>query len=142
MTKSSRILIGGWTSIGLYAEGKVADFDLFLYKDGFSELPVAGYNNYFGVETLTKPVGKVVINTSAHGGWVMLGGIDLGNKHRKPGKVEVSASSLAGGKVEVCVDDLEREGKKIATITITPTGGADKKNPGELHTLFFVQKKP
>jgi beta-xylosidase len=117
------------TSIGLFAEGAKADFDLFLYKDGFSPLPIAGYNNFFGVETVQTPEGKVVTNTSDRGGWLMLGGVDLGSEKRTPLKVEVSASSLHGGKLEVWMDDLEGEGKRIATIPITATGGIDQFRP-------------
>jgi xylan 1,4-beta-xylosidase len=114
------------TSIGLYAEAKNADFDLFLYKDGFSILPVAGYNNYFGVESINTTSGKVVTNTSDRGGWIMLGGIDLGKGSRVAKRVEVTASSVTGGKLEVWLDDLEGEGKRIATIQIGSTGSMDK----------------
>lgn len=113
------------TSIGLFAEGKEADFDLFLYKDGTSKLPVAGYNNAFGVQTLPAPMGKVVTNTSAMGGWLMLGGVDFGADKKKGQKVEISAASVTGGKLEVWMDDLEAEGKRLATILVTATGSAD-----------------
>ena len=113
------------TSIGLYAEGKRADFDLFLYKDGLSELPIAGYNNYFGVETIQTSTAKVVTNTSDRGGWLMLGGVDLGIDKRVAQKLEVSAASVSGANLEIWIDDLEGEGRRIATIPIQPTGGAD-----------------
>lgn len=153
------------TSIGLYAEGAKADFDLFLYKDGFSSLPVAGYNNFFGVETAQTQQGNVVTNTSDLGGWLMLGGVDLGSKKRTPLRVEVLAASLHGGKLEVWMDELEGEGRRIATIPITATGGTDQfktfsanipnvsgqhdmylrfpaaKNAFYLNTIRFVSKK-
>lgn len=114
------------TSIGLFAEGAKADFDLFLYKDGFSSLPIAGYNNFFGVETVQTAQSKVVTNTSDHGGWLMLGGVDLGNGKRTPLALEVSAASLRGGKLEVWMDDLEGEGKRLATFSITATVGGNQ----------------
>ncbi|MGE5521873.1 MAG: family 43 glycosylhydrolase [Candidatus Dadabacteria bacterium] len=110
------------TSIGLFAEGRTADFDLFIYKDGFSKLPVAGYNNFYGVQTIDSDTEKAVTNTSDLGGWLMLGGVDLGREKRVPQIVQVLASSVNGGKLEVWVDDLEGDGKRIATILVTSTG--------------------
>lgn len=112
-------------SHGLFAEGIQADFDLFLYKDGFSELSVAGYNNYFGIETISSQAGKVVTNSVAGGGWLMLGGVELGEGEKVPLSVEVTASSISGGIVEIWLDDLLREGTKIATLDITSTGSTD-----------------
>lgn len=114
------------TSTGLFAEGITADFDLFLYKDGYSPLPVSGYNNFFGVQTLPTSEGKVVTNTTASGGWLMLGGVDLGTDKSKGRKVEISASSVAGGKLEIWMDDIEGAGKLIATIPVAATGDAHK----------------
>jgi len=107
------------TSVGLFAEGKPADFDFFVCKDGYSTLLAAGYRNYFGVETLKKESGKVVTNISANGGWFMISGVDLGKT--SPSAVEVVASSRAKGKLEIWLDDL-KDGKLIATISVSPTG--------------------
>ncbi len=117
------------TSIGLFAEGKRADFDLFLYKDGYAQLPVAGYNNFFGVEKITTPTGKIVTNTTRYGGWLMLGGVDLGSI-KKSGVVEVSAAAVSGGNLEVWMDDIEGKGKLLSTINIKPTG-----NTNSYHTF-------
>jgi len=108
------------TSVGLFAEGKPADFDFFVCKDGFSSLPVAGYNNYFGVKILKNESGKVVTNTSSNGGWLMISGVDLGSQ--SPSAVELMASSGEKGKIEIWLDDL-KDGKLIATIPISSTGG-------------------
>ncbi|MCU7552254.1 family 43 glycosylhydrolase [Chitinophagaceae bacterium LB-8] len=113
------------TSVGLFAEGKAADFDFFVYKDGFSELPVAGYKNFYGIEKVNMSPGKVVTNTSAHGGWLMLSGVDLGKDLRAPVKIDVAASSTVGGNLEVWLDDLQT-GTLIATIPITKTGGVNQ----------------
>lgn len=110
------------TSNGLYAQKAVANFDLYVYKDGFSALPIVGYNNYYGIKTKGSGANKGMTNTSEKGGWAMLGGVDLGNTERIPVKVEVEAASTIGGKVEIWMDDLENEGTKIATIDIASTG--------------------
>ena len=108
------------TSVGLFAEGKPADFDFFICKDGYSLLSAAGYSNYFGVKTLKKESEKVVTNTSAQGGWLMISGVELGKQ--SPSAVELVASSGAKGKLEIWLDDL-KDGKLIATIPVSATGG-------------------
>jgi xylan 1,4-beta-xylosidase len=108
------------TSLGLFAEGKPADFDFFVCKDGFSSLPVAGYSNYYGIKTVKNESGKVVTNTSSNGGWLMISGVELGKQ--SPSSVEILASSTAKGKLEIWLDDL-KDGKLIATISLSATGG-------------------
>jgi hypothetical protein len=110
------------TSVGLFAEGKPADFDFFICKDGFSPVLAAGYSNYFGVKTIKKGLEKVVTNTSANGGWFMISGVELGKE--SPSAVEVKASSTSKGKIEIWMDDL-KTGKLIATMPISSTGGED-----------------
>lgn len=108
------------TSVGLFAEGKPADFDFFVCKDGYSTIPAVGYSNYFGVKTLQEESGKSVTNTSANGGWFMISGVDLGKI--SPSSIEISASSGAKGKLEIWLDDLAK-GKLIATVSLHSTGG-------------------
>lgn len=110
------------TSNGLYACQSEATFDYYAFKDGFSELPVIGYNNYFGLETQGTGINTAMTNSTGKGGWVMLGGVDLGRDERIPATVEVEAASIQGGQLEIWIDDLENEGLNIATINITSTG--------------------
>ncbi|MCX6329672.1 MAG: family 43 glycosylhydrolase [Bacteroidia bacterium] len=111
------------TSVGLFAEGKPADFDLFICKDGFSSLSAAGYSNYFGVKTVIKDSEKTVTNTSSIGGWLMISGVELGKV--SPSAVEVVASSEVKGKLEIWLDDL-KNGKLIAAIPVSATGSENK----------------
>jgi len=106
------------TSVGLFAEGKSADFDFFVCKDGFTELPAQGYSNYYGV---AKTKEKAVTNVSANGGWFMISGVDLGSD-KKASKMEIVASSAKGSKVEIWLDDL-KGGRQIATIPVLKTTG-------------------
>ena len=108
------------TSVGLFAEGKPADFDLFICKDGLSPVQAAGYHNYYGIETVKQASDKVVTNTSANGGWLMIAGVELGKK--SPSAIEVTAASTVAGKLEIWLDDLTT-GKLIATIPVSNTGG-------------------
>lgn len=108
------------TSVGLFAEGKPADFDFFVCKDGFSSLPATGYSNYYGIEKIRQDGENVVTNSSSYGGWLMLSGVELGKK--PPSGVEMVVSSKTTGKLEIWLDDLTT-GKLIATITVPATGG-------------------
>ncbi len=110
------------TSIGLFAEAKPADFDFFICKDGFSPILAAGYRNYFGIKTIRKESEKAVTNTSPNGGWFMISGVELGKT--SPSAIEVLASSGSNGKLEIWLDDL-KDGKLIATIPVSSTGGED-----------------
>jgi xylan 1,4-beta-xylosidase len=108
------------TSLGLFAEGKPAYFDLFICKDGLSPIIAAGYRNYYGIKTLMSGSEKTVTNTSVNGGWFMISGVDLGNI--PPSGVEIVASSDKKGKVEIWLDDL-KEGQLVASIPVKLTGG-------------------
>jgi beta-xylosidase len=113
------------TSIGLYAKSITADFDLFKYRDGFSAIKVAGYNNFSGVTTSTKTPGAIVTN-SATGDWLMLGGISMDNAGIASNTIEVNAASASGsGSLEVWINNTTLAANKIATIPITASGGAD-----------------
>lgn len=113
------------TSIGLFAEGKPAGFDRFVCKDGFSELPAIGFSNYFGVSKIKRESGTVVTNSSTHGGWFMISGVELGNGTNPPSQVEIQALANKGGKLEIWLDDL-KNGSLIATVSIT--GNSDTHN--------------
>ncbi|MBY0427362.1 MAG: family 43 glycosylhydrolase, partial [Cytophagales bacterium] len=113
------------TSMGLYATGITADFDLFMYRDGFSANKAVGYNNKYGVINATKTTGSVVTN-SASGDWLMLGGVNLGQDGTQSTSLEINAASAAGGSsVEIWLDNISGTGVKIATVPISSSGGAD-----------------
>ncbi|UOE46561.1 family 43 glycosylhydrolase [Mucilaginibacter sp. SMC90] len=107
------------TSLGLFAEGKPANFNLFVYKDGFSEQLLSGANNYWGV-TLS-PVEGATVNNDA-GAWVMLGGVNIGMASNKATRIALTAAALTNGRIEVWIDGLSKNGKKIATIPVKSTG--------------------
>ena len=109
------------TSVGLFSEGKPADFDFFLCKDGFSVIPAAGYSNYFGVQKIKQDKRQVVTNTSTKGGWIMISGVQFGRNKRTASQLELIASANSGGKIEIWADDLTK-GKLLATIPVAATG--------------------
>jgi len=107
------------TSVGLFTEGKSADFDFFICKDGYSTLPAIGYSNYFGVKNIKNETFKAVTNTSNYGGWFMISGVEMGNI--APSAIQVVASSSVKGNMEIWLDDLTA-GKLIAIVPVTATG--------------------
>jgi beta-xylosidase len=110
------------TSVGLFAEGRLADFDLFVCKDGFSALSAAGYSNYYGVQTVMQQTEKMVTTNTAKGGWFMLSGVELGKENKPANQVQVTVAANTTGTLEIWLDDLTT-GKLIATIPVTTTGG-------------------
>ncbi|MBV7532125.1 family 43 glycosylhydrolase [Chitinophaga sp. sic0106] len=108
------------TSIGLFAKGKPADFDCFLYKDGGAPLPAVSYNNYYGIKTVTSPYGKMVTNDSNNGGWMMFAGIDLGTEAQPSGKMTLELSATANARLEVFLDSMPGT-QPLATVAISST---------------------
>ncbi len=107
------------TSLGLFTEGKPADFDSFTCKDGFSELPAIGFSNYYGVE---KTANEAMTNDSENGGWFMISGVDLDGKNLKAKSIAIELSATSSGKLEIWLDDLTT-GKLIATVPYSSTNG-------------------
>lgn len=114
------------TSVGLFTEGKAADFDFFVCKDGFSELPVIGYSNYYGIEKVKIGTEGAVTNNSNMGGWLMISGLELGNKSKTASEIQVQFQAKSSGKIEIWLDDLTTGGKLIATIPFTETNNSWK----------------
>jgi len=108
------------TSLGVFAEGRPADFDFFTCKDAFSPLMAAGYANEYGISTLTDRGEKVVTNTSSQGGWLMISGVETGN--REAAAIEVTVDAKTAGRLEIWLDDLQ-QGTLIATVPIQAMGG-------------------
>ncbi|TFF37580.1 carbohydrate-binding protein [Mucilaginibacter psychrotolerans] len=106
------------TSVGLFAEGKPADFDFFICKDGLSTQPALGYSNYFGVSIADTKGGEAVTNTSALGGWFMISGVELGEV--SPSAIALTVNSATKGYLEVWLDDLQ-SGKLLCKLPFTPT---------------------
>jgi len=106
------------TSVGLFAEGKPADFDFFVCKDGRSVIPATGYRNYYGVTANVRNGLRSVTNTSVYGGWFMISGVEIGRL--PPSAIEIVGSSAINGKLEIRIDDLQ-EGRSIAEMAVSRT---------------------
>ncbi len=111
-------------SIALYASSKTADFDLFMFKDGFAPQRAESYTNMYGVSKVSRTPGNVVTNIS-NGDWIMLSGLDLGTQDRVTTGVTVNAAGTAGGSIEIWQGNIGGGGKLLGTITVASTGGTD-----------------
>lgn len=128
------------TSLGIFTEGVAADFDFFLCKDAFTELPAVGFSNYYGVEKGD----EAVTNTSEKGGWFMISGIEMGRGKSAVKKIALQAAATKGGHLDIWLDDF-KTGRKIATLKIKATGGKNTwktfsksiKNVSGKHDLFI-----
>jgi beta-xylosidase len=107
------------TSVGLFAEGKSADFDVFICKDAFSPIVAAGFSNNYGIKKIWKENEMVATTNSSNGGWLMISGVEFGKT--APSSIAINASSIKNGQLEIWIDDL-KSGKLIATVSITNTG--------------------
>ncbi len=108
------------TSLGLFAEGRSADFDFFRCKDAFSQLMAAGYANEYGMRPVAREGGKVVTNTSPHGGWFMLSGIETGSETVR--SVELSVAATATADIQIWIDEMS-DSTRIASVPVKATGG-------------------
>lgn len=111
-------------SIALFAANKTADFDLFMFKDGFYANRAEAFLNKYGVTKSTKTPGGVMTN-SASGDWLMLPGIDLGTQDKIAKGIVVNAASSGTGSLEVWQGNIGGSGKLLGTVAITSTGGTD-----------------
>jgi len=104
---------------GLYVKGKLAFFDLYIYRDAYSNISAQNPANRFGVSPSTTYLGNINNNE-----WAMYAGVEFGgNDYQKtPVALEISASSAtSGGIVEVWLDSIDT-GRKIAECNIDTTG--------------------
>ncbi len=108
---------------GMFATNRRADFDLFTYRDGFSGMPAA--------ET-DQQSGTIVISSASAGGavlslkddtWALYGSVDLGSGGINARAIELVGSAAGkGGTVDVWIDPLASNRKRIARCTIRGTG--------------------
>ena len=104
---------------GLYVKGKPAYFDLYIYRDAYTNISAQSPANKFGVSTTSSYMLSINNND-----WAMYAGVEFGgNDYQKtPISMELSASSAAsGGVVEVWLDSIDT-GRKIAECQVDTTG--------------------
>jgi hypothetical protein len=117
----------GWigTQLGLYVQGKSADFDLFLYRDAYSPIKAQPAANQFGTLRVVNGTSPAYLDSINNNDWALYAGVEFGGKnyYKKADSLVISASSASeGGMVEVWLDSIDT-GQKIAECAINNTGG-------------------
>ena len=104
---------------GLYVKGKPAFFDLYIYRDAYTNISAQDAANRYGVTPSSSYLSNISNND-----WAMYAGVEFGGNdyHKTPVSMELSASSnTTGGIVEVWLDSIDT-GRKIAECTVDTTG--------------------
>lgn len=113
---------------GLYASGKPADFDLYIYRDAYTPILAECTANQFGTTKTIPTKGISCLDDISDNDWAMYAGVEFGgnvNYSKKTKTFEVLASSAtSGGKIEVWLDSIAT-GRKIAECPIKKTGDRD-----------------
>jgi xylan 1,4-beta-xylosidase len=109
------------TRQGLYVQGgNDAFFDLYIYRDAYTEIMAEWPANQFGTYRTS------VLDSIHNNDWAMYAGVEFGGDAdypRSPDSFEVVASSAtSGGTIEVWLDSIDT-GDKIAECDISNTGG-------------------
>jgi len=106
---------------GLFASGKSADFDLFIYRDGFTEIPATATDQQFGTAIVNSDIKGNVLAELEDGDWALYGSVNLGSGGTVTRGVKVEASSVGGGYVEIWLDPLAH-GPHFGPFRIDDTG--------------------
>lgn len=111
---------------GLFVQGKGAYFDLYIYRDAYSDIAAQNPVNYKDVSQ-----GNSTLDDIKDGGWAMYAGVEFGTEtspddegfdyQRTPETITIEAASTGDGLVEVWIDSLDT-GMKIAEVQISSTG--------------------
>ncbi len=117
---------------GPFVEGKEAFFDLYVYRDGYSEIQAKSPANFNGTSRL---ITSSYLGSISNGDWAMYAGVQLGTRapsndgvdyQKEAIQINMNASSGSeGGTVEVWLDAIET-GDKIAEVNITNTGSVSE----------------
>jgi len=105
---------------GLYVEGKSAFFDLYIYRDAYTNIAAQHPANRLGVNPSSTYLGSI-----NNDDWALYAGVEFGGNADYP-KTPVSfgviaSSAASGGVVEVWLDSIDT-GNKIAECDIESTG--------------------
>jgi beta-xylosidase len=116
----------GWVGnqAGVFASNRSADFDLFAYRDGFTEIPASEPNQWSGTSVVSSSSVGPVLGSLENGDWAMYGSVDLGSGGIRSKAIELRASAAGpGGTVNVWTDPLATT--PIASCPIAGTGSWD-----------------
>lgn len=108
---------------GLYTIGKPAYFDLYIYRDGYTNINAASPADQFGARIMINRYPPNLLSQIDNNDWAMYAGVELGSEDYPviADSIVVSASSnTSGGKIEIRIDSLS--GEIISELEIENTG--------------------
>jgi xylan 1,4-beta-xylosidase len=91
---------------GMFATNKSADFDLFTYRDGHTDIPAVATDQQSGTAIVTSTDKGQVLGGLENGDWALYGSVDLGGAGVASTAAAIEASSAGGGYVEIWLDPL------------------------------------
>jgi beta-xylosidase len=112
------------TRQGLYVQGSDAFFDLYIYRDAYTQLMAESPANQYGTSRSAPISGVSQLDNIHPGDWALYAGVEFGNEDypMTPDSIEFTASSIAaGGSIQVWLDSIDT-GTKIAECAIGNTG--------------------
>ncbi|MBN1407813.1 MAG: family 43 glycosylhydrolase [Calditrichaceae bacterium] len=106
---------------GLYVKGREAYFDLYIYRDAYTDIMAKNPTNRYGVSSASTYLSGI-----NNDDWAMYAGVEFGDSTEYP-KIPVSFGILAssdnsGGMIEVWLDSIDT-GTKVSECQIDSTGG-------------------
>ncbi|MBN1302568.1 MAG: family 43 glycosylhydrolase [Melioribacteraceae bacterium] len=112
---------------GLYVKGNYAFFDLYIYRDAYSQIIAAHPANQYGTDVTTNRYPPNSLDLIENNDWAMYAGVEFGGNtgyNKTPDSLEISAAcTSSGGIVEIWIDSLDT-GEKIAECNIENTGSS------------------
>ncbi len=115
------------TRQGLYVQNRPAFFDLYIYRDAYTQILAECPANQFGTTITEKKDGISSLTDIQNNDWALYAGVEFGSKEyvKKPASINVTASCASdGGIVEFWLDSIDSK-NKIAECKITTTGNLD-----------------
>lgn len=113
------------TRQGLYVKGsKEAWFDLYIYRDAYSDILAECPANQFGTSLATNRTPPNLLGSIHNDDWALYAGVEFGNSEYQKScdSLKITASCFSsGGNVEVYIDSIHAS-TKIAVCTISNTG--------------------
>ena len=106
---------------GLFVKGKYAFFDLYIYRDAYTDIMAKNPTNKYGVTSAGNYLSGI-----SNDDWAMYAGVEFGGNTdypKSPVSFGIIASSAnSGGLVEVWLDSIDT-GTKVSECQIDSTGG-------------------
>jgi xylan 1,4-beta-xylosidase len=120
----SKFVVWEGTRQGLYVQGSIAYFDLYIYRDAYTPILAECPANQYGTTISAKVNGISSLDNIHDNDWALFAGVEFGNNEylNHPDSLTITASCASvGGDIEVWIDSLD-SGTKIAECTINNTG--------------------